>query len=319
MGKVLIIGEHRNGELKGNAAELVAAARILGDEIHAALAGPGSTTAAPGFGAFGVATAHVLDDGAPAYSGDGFAAAIAGAVEAGGYEYVVLMQSFFGRDLGARLAARLGGGFLNDLTGVAVEGGKLVGTKPLYAGKIIGKVEFTGAGPHVVTLRPKNIAPAEAGAAANVAVQPLAAPEYKCKVTSVEAKEAGMIDVKDADIIVSGGRGVGGPEGYEPLRELVKEIGAGLGASRAAVDAGWIPHSHQVGQTGKVVNPQLYIACGISGAIQHLAGMQTSKCIVAVNSNPDAPIFKIADYGIVDDLFKVVPELQKQLGAAMKG
>jgi len=317
MGKVLIIGEHRNGELKANAAELAAAGKILGNEIHAALAGPGSEAAAQGFGAFGVTEAHVLDADAPVYSGDGFAAAIADAVKAGGYEYVVLMQSFFGRDLGARLAARLNGGFLNDLTAIEVVDGKLVGTKPLYAGKIIGKVEFTGGGPHVVTLRPKNIAPAEAGAAAAVTVNAMAAPEYKSKVTSVEEKEAGMIDVKDADIIVSGGRGVGGPEGYEPLKSLVMAIGAGLGASRASVDEGWIPHSHQVGQTGKVVNPQLYIACGISGAIQHLAGMQTSKCIVAVNSNPDAPIFKIADYGIVDDLFKVVPELEKQLSAAL--
>ena len=319
MGKVLLIGEHRRDELKANAAELVAAARILGSEVDAALLGPGAEGAAAALGAYGVGTVHVLDGDVPVYSSDGFTEALAPVIEAGGYEYVVLMQSFLGRDLGARLAARLGGGFISDVTVLAAEDGQLVATKPLYAGKVIGKVAFTGGGAHVVTIRPKNFAPAEAGEPVAVTVQALAAPAaYKAKVTGVDEKEAGMIDVKEADIIVSGGRGVGGPEGFEPLLDFAKAIGAALGASRAAVDAGWIEHSHQVGQTGKVVNPQLYIAMGISGAIQHLAGMQTSKIIVAVNSNPDAPIFKLADYGIVDNLFDVVPVLKERMVEALK-
>lgn len=319
MGKVLLIGEHRRDELKANAAELVAAARILGDEVHAALLGPGAEGAAAAFGAYGVAAVHVLDGDVPVYSSDGFTEALAPAIEAGGFEYVVLMQSFLGRDLGARLAARLGGGFISDVTMLAVEDGQLVATKPLYAGKVIGKVAFTGGGAHIVTIRPKNFTPAEAGDPVAVTTQALAAPAaYQARVTHVDEKEAGMIDVKEADIIVSGGRGVGGPEGFEPLLDFAKSIGAALGASRAAVDAGWIEHSHQVGQTGKVVNPQLYIAMGISGAIQHLAGMQTSKIIVAVNNNPDAPIFKLADYGIVDNLFDVVPVLKERMVEALK-
>ena len=198
MGKVLLIGEHRRDELKANAAELVAAARILGSEVDAALLGPGAEGAAAALGAYGVGTVHVLDGDVPVYSSDGFTEALAPVIEAGGYEYVVLMQSFLGRDLGARLAARLGGGFISDVTVLAAEDGQLVATKPLYAGKVIGKVAFTGGGAHVVTIRPKNFAPAEAGEPVAVTVQALAAPAaYKAKVTGVDEKEAGMIDEGD--------------------------------------------------------------------------------------------------------------------------
>jgi electron transfer flavoprotein alpha subunit len=318
MGKVLIIAEQYGGKLKTNAGELVAAAKLLGDDVQAALVGPGSKDAAAGLGAYGVSGAAVLDGSIPVYSSDGFAEALKAHVDAVSPDYVVLMQGFFGRDLGARLAAKLGAGFINDVTAIDTSGGAPVFTKPLYAGKITGKVQFTGSGPNVVTLRPKNITPVAADGSAAADVSELTAPaEMKAQVTSVEEKAPGMIDLKEADIIVSGGRGVGGPEGFEPLRKFSQAIGAALGASRAAVDAGWIPHSHQVGQTGKVVNPQLYIACGISGAIQHLAGMQTSKFIVAINNNEEAPIFKIADYGIVADLFEFVPELEQQMVAAM--
>jgi electron transfer flavoprotein alpha subunit len=317
MGKVLIISEQRNGELKTSVAELINAARVLGDEIRGAVLGKGASSAASGFGAYGISTVHVLETDIR-YTSDCFAAALAAVVEECGVEYIVMMQSFFGRDLGARLAARLGAAFINDVTALAMEDGRVVATKPLYAGKIIGKIAAIGDGPKVITLRPKNFAPAEPQDAANVEVKPLALPaELKCTVTEIAEKEAGMIDLKEADIIVSGGRATGSPEGFEPLRELAKAIGAALGASRATVDAGWIEHSFQVGQTGKVVNPQLYIALGISGAIQHLAGMQTSKVIVAVNTNPDAPIFKIADYGIIDDMFKVAPVLKEQMVAAL--
>jgi electron transfer flavoprotein alpha subunit len=316
MGKVLIIGEQRNGQLKTSIAELVCAARVLGNEVRGAVLGKGASSAALAFGAYGIGTVRVLET-ETRYTSDGFAAALSAIVEECGVEYIVLMQSFFGRDLGARLAARLGAAFINDVTALAMEDGRVVATKPLYAGKIIGKVAATGDGPKVITLRPKNFTPAEPQGAVDVEVKPLELPaELKCTVTEIAEKEVGMIDLKEADIIVSGGRATGSPEGFEPLRELAKAIGAALGASRATVDAGWIEHSFQVGQTGKVVNPQLYIALGISGAIQHLAGMQTSKVIVAVNTNPDAPIFKIADYGIIEDMFKVAPVLKEQMVAA---
>jgi electron transfer flavoprotein alpha subunit len=316
MGKVLVVGEIAGGQLKKSVGQLVTAARILGGDIAGAALGPGSARAAAGFGAYGVAQALALDGEVPAYSSDGFARALAGAVRDGGFDYIVLMQSPFGRDLGARLAAILGAGWINDVTGLELADGGVVARKPLYAGKVIAKFRFNGPGPHVLTLRPKIFEAAEPSTGA-ADVQALAPPaEYKSKVTQVMAKDEGQLDLKEADVIISGGRGVGGPEGFAPLREFAKAVGTALGASRAAVDAGWIEHSHQVGQTGKVVNPQLYIACGISGAIQHLAGMQTSKFIVAINSNPDAPIFKLADYGVVGDLFAIVPELQKQVLAA---
>ncbi|MCH7472905.1 electron transfer flavoprotein subunit alpha/FixB family protein [bacterium] len=312
MGKVLIVGEFKDGKLKGSVAQLATAARILGDEVAGALLGPGSEEAAPGFGAYGVGRVLTLDGEVPYYSSDGFAAALAPAVTDGGYEYVVLMQSQFGRDMGARLASILGAGWISDVTGLQTEDGAVVARKPLFAGKVSARVAFTCPAPRILTLRPKIFAPAEPGEGTAV-TEPLPVPEYKSRVTELMPKEEGMVELKEADIIITGGRGVGGPEGFAPLREFAKAVGCALGASRAAVDAGWIEHAHQVGQTGKTVNPQLYIACGVSGAIQHLAGMQTSKCIVAINSNESAPIFKTADYGIVGDLFEIVPELQRQL------
>jgi electron transfer flavoprotein alpha subunit len=315
MTKVLIIGEFKDGKLKSGVGELVAAARQLGSDIHAALLGPGSKSAASGLGGYGISQAFVLDGDVPTYSSDGFAAALADTAR--GYDYVLALHSFFGRDIAARLAAKLGAAFLSDATGFSGEGDGLIVNKPLYAGKALAKFSFEGSGTRVVTLRPMVFAPAAADGNADVSITELSAPaQYLSKVTSVDAKAAGAIDVKDASVIISGGRGVGGPEGFAPLRDFASALSCALGASRAAVDAGWIEHSHQVGQTGKVVNPKLYIACGISGAIQHLAGMQTSQVIVAINSNESAPIFKIADYGIVGDLFEIVPELQRQMLAA---
>jgi electron transfer flavoprotein alpha subunit len=223
-----------------------------------------------------------------------------------------------GRDLAPRLAAKLGVGVASDCVALEIDGGKLVGTRPIFAGKALAKVKLNGD-PQMATVRPNVLAEAEPDPSAMAVIEPVAAVAdgVRARVVDMVGAGEGEIDVAEADIIVSGGRGVGGPEGFVPIRSLAKTLGAAVGASRAAVDAGWIEHAHQVGQTGKTVTPNLYIACGISGAIQHLAGMKTAKAIVAVNKDPEAPIFKTANYGIVADLFEVLPILEVEFKALL--
>jgi electron transfer flavoprotein alpha subunit len=229
---------------------------------------------------------------------------------------LLIGATFRGRELGPALAAELNTGCIADCTALALDGDRMVATRPIYAGKLLSKCIIPERRPQIITIRARAFPKPEpdparvAGRSGEVIqLKPLMAEEdIVCKVTGFLEAEGG-VSLADASIIVSGGRGVGGPEGFEPVRELAQALGAATGASRAAVDAGWIPYEHQVGQTGKTVSPDLYIACGISGAIQHQAGMRTSKVIVAINKDPDAPIFKLAHYGIVGDLFKVVPAL----------
>ena len=215
------------------------------------------------------------------------------------------------RELMARLAARLGAGLSADSTALALEDGKLVATRPVYAGKLLSKVTWSKT-PWLATLRPNVFRPAEpqAGASPPVERPTVSVPAEAMKL--VERKEeaaTGLPELAEAEIVVSGGRGLKGPENFVILEDLAKVVGAAVGASRAAVDAGWRPHRFQIGQTGRTISPKLYMGFGISGAIQHLAGMRTSKVICAVNKDPEAPIFKIADYGIVGDLFEVAPLL----------
>ena len=215
------------------------------------------------------------------------------------------------RELMARLAARLGAGLSADSTALSVEDGKLVATRPVYAGKLLAKVTWSKT-PWLATLRPNVFRPAEpqAGATAQVERPAVAMPSEAMKlVERREEASTGLPELAEAEIVVSGGRGLKGPENFVILEELAKVVGAAVGASRAAVDAGWRPHRFQIGQTGRTISPKLYMGFGISGAIQHLAGMRTSKVICAVNKDPEAPIFKIADYGIVADLFEVAPLL----------
>jgi electron transfer flavoprotein alpha subunit len=217
-----------------------------------------------------------------------------------------------GRELAPAVATALDTGAIADVTAVEMEDGNLIATRPIYSGKLLSKCTIPERRPQILSLRARAFPRPEPDAARSgevVQVSPvLAEDEIKNKVTGFEAAE-GQVSLADAAIIVSGGRGVAGPEGFAPVVELAKVLGAAVGASRAAVDAGWIPYVHQVGQTGKTVSPDLYIACGISGAIQHQAGMRTSKIIVAINKDPEAPIFKLAQYGIAGDLFQVVPAL----------
>ena len=217
------------------------------------------------------------------------------------------MYGLSGKDLSARVAAKLAAGLATDCTDVKIDGGKLVAVRPMYAGKCFGEVVFN-VSPAMASLRPNVFPAAENAKAGAVTKVDVAVEAQKSKVLEVQKDTSGKVDLTEANVIVSGGRGMKGPEGYAILEELAEVIKGTVGASRAAVDAGWRPQKDQVGQTGKVVSPNLYIACGISGAIQHLAGMSSSKCIVAINKDAEAPIFTKADYGVVDDLFKVVPE-----------
>ena len=312
---VWIVAEQREGALREVSFELASTARKLadqlGEEVGAVLLGSGVEAMAAQLGKYGVDKVFVADNPAlEPYTTDAHAAAVAKAVKENDPSILLLGASTQGKDLSARLVGKLATGMATDCTDVKIADGKLLAIRPMYAGKCFGEVVVTGA-PQMASLRPNVFTIVEnAKAGAVVKFDPaLDAAQLKTKVLEVQKEAAGKIDVSEANIIVSGGRGMKGPEGYAILEELAKLLSAAVGASRAAVDAGWRPQSDQVGQTGKVVSPNLYIACGISGAIQHLAGMSSSKYIVAINKDADAPIFQRADYGIVDDLFKVVPAL----------
>jgi electron transfer flavoprotein alpha subunit len=231
---------------------------------------------------------------------------------------VLIAGTAMGKDVAPRFAARRDVSVLADVMDLTREEDRLVASRPVYSGKARAEVDCGSATLQVVTTRP-NVFPAEAdetAAVAQVEALDLADLTPRAHVLAVESSESKELDVAEADVIVSGGRGIKGPENWPLIRDLQQALGAALGASRAVVDAGWIDHQHQVGQTGKVVSPTLYVACGISGAIQHLAGMGTSKVIVAINKDPEAPIFKVATYGIAGDIFQIVPEVAKAVRAA---
>ncbi len=312
---VWIVAEVRDGAYRKVSFEIASAARKLadelGDEVCAVLCGSGIEGKAAELGKYGVDKVYVADNAAlEPYTTDAHAAAVAKIVKEKDPAILLLGASVQGKDLSARLVGKLANGLATDCTALKIEGGKLVAIRPMYAGKCFGEVAFEAA-PAMATLRP-NVFPIVENAKAGAVEKfdpALDAGQLKTKVAEIAKDTSGKIELTEANIIVSGGRGMKGPENFPLLEELAKVLGAAVGASRAAVDAGWRPATDQVGQTGKTVSPNLYIACGISGAIQHLAGMSSSKFIVAINKDPEAPIFQRADYGIVDDLFKVVPEI----------
>ncbi|MCC6349642.1 MAG: electron transfer flavoprotein subunit alpha/FixB family protein [Candidatus Eisenbacteria bacterium] len=312
---ILVFLEQREGQLRSVSREALGEATRLAAELGGPVTGVCCAAADPGLAALGDAGAdRVLlakHESFAAYEGAAFAAAVAAAVAATHAKVVLLPASSLGKDLAARLAARLGVGLASDCTSLAVEGGRLVARRPVLAGKAIQKLAFP-ASPAIASLRPKAFA-AVSGAGRAGTVEALAASVDtslpRARVTGTSAAKGGKVDLTEAEIIVSGGRGMKGPEHFALIEQLADALGGSVGASRAVVDAGWRPHGEQVGQTGKTVSPRLYVAIGISGAIQHLAGMTSSRCIVAINKDPDAPIFKVADYGIVGDAFEVVPAL----------
>jgi electron transfer flavoprotein alpha subunit len=315
---VLVFAEQRDGVLKKVAYELLSAgaklAADLGGSVEAVLLGSGLDGLPEMLAQYGATKVYVADDPALShYASEAYTDTLAALVAKAEPAVMLLGATAMGRDLAPRLAATLGVGLACDCTALDIDGGQLLATRPIFAGKALAQVKLN-SNPQMASVRP-NVLPVQepdAGAAATVEPIGAVAVKVRARVVDIVGAGEGEIDVAEADIIVSGGRGVGGPEGFEPIRSLAKTLGAAVGASRAAVDAGWIEHAHQVGQTGKTVTPNLYVACGISGAIQHLAGMKTSKVIVAVNKDPEAPIFKLANYGIVGDLFQVVPALEEE-------
>ncbi|HOX99701.1 MAG TPA: electron transfer flavoprotein subunit alpha/FixB family protein [Smithella sp.] len=310
---IYVIAEQRDGALRKVSFELVSAARKLADqtsdEVCAILLGSGVESMAAELGKFGADKVFVGDNAAlEPYITEAHAQVVAKILKDNDAAIALFGASVQGKDLSARVAAKLAGGLATDCTDVKIDGGKLIAVRPMYAGKCFGEVAFNTT-PAMASLRP-NVFPAvenaKAGAVTKVDV---AVDAQKSKILEVQKDTSGKVDLTEANIIVSGGRGMKGPDEYKILEELADVLKGTVGASRAAVDAGWRPQKDQVGQTGKVVSPNLYIACGISGAIQHLAGMSSSKCIAAINKDAEAPIFAKADFGVVDDLFKVVPEL----------
>jgi electron transfer flavoprotein alpha subunit len=321
---VLAFAESRGGELRKVANEAATAARTLanaaGGEAHVLIAGaPGIAAKAEALGRFGADAVMVVEHAALTdYNPETLAATLADRVKAGGYRAVVFIGSAQGKDLAPRVAAKLGVPLAADLTTVELSGEKVVGTHPVNTGKVIATVTLT-ANPAVISLRPGAMTPAEQPKSARIeTVAPSGDPAAaRVRVTQTIAGNTSKLDLGDAPVIVSGGRGLKAAENFKLVEDLAAAFGnAAVGATRAVTDDGWRPHSDQIGQTGRQVSPQLYVAVGISGAIQHLAGMRTSKTIVAINKDREAPIFKVADYGIVGDVMEIVPALTAAVKAA---
>lgn len=319
--KVLVLGEVREGSLRNVSFEAISAAKTIseGGEVVAVLVGQTVNALASELIQFGADRVVVVEDEKLAtYTSDGYAQALLAVINQEQPKGLVFGHTALGKDLSPKLAARLQSGLISDVTSIEVVGGNVVFTRPIYSGKAFEKKvmvdKFVFA-----TIRPNNIAPLEKDAArsGDVASLSVEIKDLRTIVKDVVRKASEGVDLSEAKIIVAGGRGVKSEEGFQPLKDLANVLGAAVGASRGACDANYCDYSLQIGQTGKVVTPDLYIACGISGAIQHLAGMSNSKVIVAINKDPEANIFKVADYGIVGDLFEVLPLLTEEFKAVL--
>ena len=319
---IWIVAEQREGELRKISYELVSEGRRLADQLNqpltAILLGSKIKEKAKELGKYGADKVIVADDERLAtYTTDAYVTVIAQLAQAHEPAILLLGASFQGKDLSGRLAARLGVGVAQECVSFSLQNGNLVAKRPIYAGKAYATVTFKDSVPQMATARPNVFELNEPNESRSTEVVDaefsLDDSQLKTKIVEFQREAGSKVDLTEAERIVSGGRGMKGPENYNILEELADLIEATVGASRSAVDAGWRPHSDQVGQTGKVVSPNLYIACGISGAIQHLAGMSTSKVIVAINKDPEAPIFQKADYGVIGDLFDVVPALTEEI------
>ena len=322
-----IFAEQREGNLVPTVIELLGEGRKLADdlgvELCALLLGNHVEDLYSELFAYGadkvlLAEHALLQD----YTTDGYTKVFVDIVNNLKPEIILIGATNIGRDLGPRLAARLNTGLTADCTGLEIDHERrlILQTRPAFGGNVMATIITPNHRPQMSTVRPGVMKKAVCDRnRKGVVVRPpfsLEASGIHTTVKETVKTARQLVNLIDADIIVSGGRGVGGPEGFKAIEELAEALGGVVGASRAAVDSGWISHDHQVGQTGKTVRPKVYVACGISGAIQHLAGMQTSDCIVAINKNPDAPIFKVADFGITGDLFKIIPVLIEEINKA---
>lgn len=314
MGTMLVFAEYTNKDFKRSAYELLTAAQKSGHNIHVLAVGPGAKEHASKLGAWGVKQVLVCTDSAlENYNSELYSKLFAQVVTDGSYDVVLSSSSALARDLWPRVAQQIGAGIASDCTELKFEQGEPKARRPLYSGKCSASVEFKNCKTKIVLMRPNQLPLGTAGSGTtevkDVALPPV---DLKSKIKEIVKGASEKLDLTEANIIVAGGRGMKGPEHFKLLENLAAVLGATVGASRAVVDAGWVSHSMQVGQTGKTVAPTLYIACGISGAIQHLAGMSGSKVIVAINTDKDAPIFQKSTYGIVGDVFEILPALTEE-------
>lgn len=314
--KVLVLGEVRDGSLRNVSFEAIAAARTVaeGGEVVGVLIGETVSVLGKEFLSSGADRVVIVEnEKLKQYTSDGYAQAILAVIDQEDPDGLIIGHTALGKDLSPKIAAKLSSGLISDATALEAAGGNIVFTRPIYSGKAFEKKIVTD-GFIFATIRPNNIAPLEkdenrSGEVASLSVD---IKDLRTIIKEVVRKASEGVDLSEAKVIVSGGRGVKSADGFKPLKELAQVLGGAVGASRGACDADYCDYSMQIGQTGKVVTPDLYIACGISGAIQHLAGMSNSKVIVAINKDAEANIFNVADYGIVGDLFEVVPLLTEE-------
>ncbi len=321
MSNILIIAEHSEGKIKKYSLELASKAAELagklGGTVLAVIIGDSVKGFAGELGKYGVKKVITAENPAlKFYNSGGYTKVISDIAKSEGVSVILGSATPMGKDLLPKVAARLKVGFTQDCTSLDIDGGKLKAKRPVFGGKALMDFAFQSV-PQVATARPNSFPFKDSGGTAEVVSFTGDVGALTAIVKEVKQVEKGEVDVAEADVIVAGGRAVGTTEGFKPIYELAHVLRGAVGASRAAVDAGYISHDHQVGQTGKTVNPKLYVACGISGAIQHLAGMRTSKVIVAINKDAEAPIFTKADFGIVGDIFKVVPAVTERLKKLM--
>lgn len=320
MSNVLVIAEVKDDKVKKGSYEAASAGRQLCDqmnqELTVALTGQGVEALAGGFGRYGADHVIILEDPKLAqYSTESYTSALAAVVQEKKPSVVLMSNSILAKDLAPRLAARLGTGLMADCIEISMEDGALTAVRPVYGSKALLRVQARNTEVQFATIRPNVVTLVEVSPPGSPQIEKITPQpgEVRTAVKEVIGEAQGQMDLTEAEVIVAGGRAMKNAENFKILEELACVLGGSVGASRVAVDSGWRSHSDQVGQTGKVVNPKLYIACGISGSVQHLAGMGTSRTIVAINTDPEAPIFQKADYGIVGDLFTVVPLLIEEL------